>query len=191
MDLNSAVIYDLAANTDSAEAQPQGGLPDIPTLGSFMLEQILQYYLCVNNVLGKHEVRERSLSDSTTFLGVLETTSRLLVMFNAAKATYFDRECPQPSQERNLNRPGLVCLRNAISVGRHTLQEEDGDVIARIVIKSSVIQLGKTVADLKGWFYHSRNRSDLAGHEERDSLQKEELENVLTSIWAFVAGMKA
>ena len=112
-DLNSAVIYDLAANTDSAEARPQGGLPDIPALGSFTLEQILRYHLCVNNVLGKHEVRERSLSDSTAILGILETTSRLLVMFNAAKATYFERECPQSGLERDLNRPGLVCLRNA------------------------------------------------------------------------------
>lgn len=165
-------------------------MPDIPSLGLFTLEEILRYHLIVDNVLSKHEVRERLLSDDATFLGILETTNKLLIMFNAAKATYFDRECPQSGLERNLDKSGLVCLRNSVSVGRHMLQEEDGDVIARTVIKSSVIQLGKTVTDLKGWFYQSRNRSDLAGHAERDSLEMEELENVLISIWAFVAGMR-
>ncbi|RMZ67713.1 hypothetical protein GMOD_00001676 [Pyrenophora seminiperda CCB06] len=189
-DSTPPVSYHLVAKTDSVEAKPERQLPDIPSLGSFTLEEILRYHLCVDNVLSKHEVRERSLSDSTTLLGILETTNKLLDMFNAAKATYSDRESTQSSIQRNLDRSGLVCLKNAISIGRHTLQKEDGDVIARTVIKSSVIQLGKNVADLKGWFYQSRDRSDLAGHAGRDSPELEELENVLISIWAFVAGMR-
>lgn len=142
------------------------------------------------DVLSKHEMREQALLNKTTFLGMIETANKLLVLFKAAKTTYFDKKRSQSGLERNMDGSGLVCLRSAVSIGRQTLQEEEADKISRTVIKSSVMQFGRDVADLKGWFHQFRNKSDVARHTDRDTLDMEELERVLTSIWALIAGTR-
>ena len=180
----------MAANTDGTAASFLGELPDIPTLGSFTLEQILQYHLSVVDVIGKHEMRQRALSSQTAFLSMLETLNKLLDLFNAAKATYFNPKYFHSSLQQNTNEPGLTCLKSAVSIGRQTIQEEDSDVISRTIIKFSVIQLGKDVADFKLWFCQFRNSTNLDRHIDGEILEMGGLEGVLNKLWAFVAATR-
>ena len=142
------------------------------------------------DVLRRYQVRELVLSNEMKSLDVVEATRNLLLLFSAAKATYFESNLPQLSPERNGNGPGVICLKSAISIGRQTFQEEESGLISKTIIKSSVIQLGKDVADLKKWLFQFRNRSDPTQHTDREFSEMEELEKVLTDIWVFVAGTR-
>ncbi|KAI5361802.1 hypothetical protein J4E82_011721 [Alternaria postmessia] len=181
----------LAPNAEYAGIGLVGGLPDVPVQGSFTLEEMLRHHHCVIHVLGEDVVREGDLSGKTTLLDLLKAIGKLLSLFDAAKATYFNKkQPPRHSSEQCMQQPGLVCLESTISIGRQVLNEEESALVARDIVKSSVMQLAKEVTELKKWFYQFRSVGNSVARSDGDSVEIGEMERVLTRIWALVAGIR-
>ncbi|KAI8930444.1 hypothetical protein NX059_012395 [Plenodomus lindquistii] len=170
---------------DTVEEEHLRTLSEIPTAGCVSLDEIVLFYQNFIRIFSNNEVRERALSNRTLVLAILGAVDKVLSLLDAAKSTYFntnrysslDREEPiQPSS--------LVCLKCAVTVGRHVLSEEESNLIARDIIKALALRLGREATNLKQWLYQD------TGLDERNVFKTDEVEQILPQIWALIAAMR-
>jgi len=158
----------------------------VPVEGFFSLEDLLLLYQNFISIFSNDMVRERCLSSKTTVSTIISATGKALSLLDAARSTYFNAEPSSPlnSEKQHLQPPGLVCVESTVSVSRNVLNKEEGDLVVRNVIKSSILRLGREVTNLKRRLYEH------SGLGEQEAFEMDEVEQTLSRIWALVAAMR-
>jgi len=175
----------LLSHENSVKGEHMRALSDIPTEGCVSLDETVQLYQNFIRTFTSNEVREQALTDRTLALAILGAVEKILPLLNAAKFTYFNtNRYPSLDREKHAQSSSLVCAKSTVTVGRHALNEEESDLIARNVIKSLALRLGRETTNLKHWLDQN------SGLGERETFKTDEVEQMLSQIWTLVAAMR-
>ncbi|KAH4100688.1 hypothetical protein HBI88_171200 [Parastagonospora nodorum] len=172
-------------NDNTVEDEHMRTLLDIPTEGHISLDETVLLFENVMQIFSNNEARERAFSDRFLTLAILGAVDKMLSLLNAAKSTYFNtNRCLSLDRKERARPPSLVCVKSTATIGRHFLNEEESDLIAREAIKALALRLGRETTNLKQWLFQK------TGVNERGVFEMDEVEQMLFRIWAFVAAVR-